>query len=185
MAINSDVLKERLKETFGTESQETVGKKLNMTQGNISKLLSGSQQPTLETVFHVAQTYGVSVDWLLGLSNKKHIVNYSPGITYTSAVKTLLELKKNGTTMEYNEANNCVNIQIGDALLNGLMKKAITLMDTDREVFHSWVENKLSLFEDKPILLQYVWMNQPAYLFVSQAAPMSAWLEAYEKASHE
>ena len=48
MAINSEVLKERLRDTFGTDSQETVGNKLSMTQGNVSKLLSGTQQPTLE-----------------------------------------------------------------------------------------------------------------------------------------
>ena len=73
MALAIDVIKARLKEAFGQDSQETVGKKLNMTQGNVSKLLSGSQQPTLETIYHVSEIYGVSVDWLLGLSDKKDI----------------------------------------------------------------------------------------------------------------
>ncbi len=41
MALAIDVIKARLRETFGQDSQETVGKKLNMTQGNVSKLLSG------------------------------------------------------------------------------------------------------------------------------------------------
>ena len=69
MALNMDILRKRLREAFGSDSQETVGKKLNMTQGNVSKLLSGSQQPTLETIFHISEAYEVSADWLLGLSD--------------------------------------------------------------------------------------------------------------------
>ena len=67
MIVDSEVLKTRLREAFGSDSQETVGKKLNMSQGNISKLLSGSQQPTMDTIYSIAKIYGVSVDWLLGL----------------------------------------------------------------------------------------------------------------------
>ena len=94
MIVDSEVLKTRLREAFGSDSQETVGKKLNMSQGNISKLLSGSQQPTMDTIYSIAKIYGVSVDWLLGLSNKKSITHYSTETTYASAIKTLLDLKK-------------------------------------------------------------------------------------------
>ncbi len=38
MALAIDTIKGRLKEAFGLDSQETVGKKLNITQGNVSRL---------------------------------------------------------------------------------------------------------------------------------------------------
>lgn len=47
MPLSSEIIKERLRMTFGSESQEVVAGKLNMSQGNVSKLLSGSQMPAL------------------------------------------------------------------------------------------------------------------------------------------
>ena len=73
MAFNIEITKERLSELFKSESQEAVGKKLNMTQGNVSKLLTGKQQPTVETIFQIAKEYKVSTDWLLGLTEEKKI----------------------------------------------------------------------------------------------------------------
>ena len=64
MALPMYVIKERLRETFGTDSQTEVGRKLDMTQGNVSKLLAG-QQPAIDTIYRIAEVYGVSVDWLL------------------------------------------------------------------------------------------------------------------------
>ncbi|MDE5931663.1 MAG: helix-turn-helix domain-containing protein [Lachnospiraceae bacterium] len=57
MAFNIEIMKERLGELFKNESQEAVGKKLNMTQGNVSKLLTGKQQPTVETIFQIAKLH--------------------------------------------------------------------------------------------------------------------------------
>lgn len=47
MPLSSDIIRERLRMTFGSELQEVVAGKLNMSQGNVSKLLSGSQMPAL------------------------------------------------------------------------------------------------------------------------------------------
>lgn len=82
IALNMDVLRERLRETFGGELQDTVAKNLNMAQGNVSKLLSGSQQPTLETIFHIAEVYNVSTDWLLGISERKRSVKTPGAVSY-------------------------------------------------------------------------------------------------------
>lgn len=71
MALRMDILRDRLRETFGEDRQDTVAENLNMSQGNVSKILSGSQQPTLETIFHIAEAYNVSTDWLLGISKQK------------------------------------------------------------------------------------------------------------------
>ena len=59
MTFDMEVIKERLREVFKNDSQKDVGKKLNMTQGNVSKLLTGKQQPTIGTIFLIAKKYDV------------------------------------------------------------------------------------------------------------------------------
>ncbi len=184
MIVDSEVLKTRLREAFGSDSQETIGKKLNMTQGNVSKILSGSQQPTLETIYQVADTYGVSVDWLLGLSNKKRITHYSSEATYASAVETLLDLKNHGAKLDcLNNINGSyVTLQTHDELLYALMKKALGLKKMDSELFQSWVENKLSLFENKRILWDEVWKDQNIYPVINESITEAEWLIVYKEA---
>ena len=185
MAINSEALKERLRDTFGTDSQETVGNKLSMTQGNVSKLLSGTQQPTLETVYHIAKTYGVSVDWLLGLTDEKRITHYSTKTTYASAVKTLMDLKSQGAKIEQIKEDHNIIIQADDILLFGLMKKALALEGADYELFHNWVDTKLSLFEDKRLLWKESWEERNIYLFTNEALPEINWIQFYERAENK
>ena len=92
MALNMDSIKERLREAFGSDSQETIGKNLNMTQGNVSKLLSGAQQPTVDTLLRIANVYDVSIDWLMGLSDRKKVIKPETGTTYGLAVETIQDL---------------------------------------------------------------------------------------------
>lgn len=87
-----DSIKERLREAFGSDSQETIGKNLNMTQGNVSKLLSGAQQPTVDTLLRIANVYDVSIDWLMGLSDRKKVIKPETGTTYGLAVETIQDL---------------------------------------------------------------------------------------------
>lgn len=149
MALNMEILRNRLREAFGDDSQETVGKKLNMTQGNVSKLLSGSQQPTLETIFHIAEAYGVSVDWLLGISEKKRRVN---AMSYASAIETLIGLDRHGATKISNDQKGKISVQVEDPIIRALIKKSLALSKADTELYQNWIETRLSMFEDKPLL---------------------------------
>ncbi len=185
MIVDSEVLKTRLREAFGSDSQETVGKKLNMSQGNISKLLSGSQQPTMDTIYSIAKIYGVSVDWLLGLSNKKSITHYSTETTYASAIKTLLDLKNNGARLAYNEMTRKVAFESNDALLAALMKKALGLKGMDYESYKNWIANKLPLFEDKRLIWDEMWKLRNVYELVREAETETEWLKTYEVAAQE
>lgn len=74
MAYDKNLVAERLREVL-IDSQEVTAKKLGMTQGNVSKLLSGTQQPTIDTLYRISEEYGISADWILGLSNIKAIPN--------------------------------------------------------------------------------------------------------------
>ena len=156
-----------------------------MTQGNVSKLLSGIQQPTLETIYHIAQTYDVSVDWLLGLSDKKRITNNTTGTTYASAVTTLLDLKHQGAKLSYDELLHNVTFQTDDALLCFLMKKALALYGADTDLFHKWEAEKLSLFEERKILWAETWKEQNLFPIINLGTSEKHWLKAYDRALEE
>jgi len=185
MIVDSEVLKTRLREAFGSDSQETIGKNLNMSQGNISKILSGSQTPALETVFEIAKHYGVSVDWLLGLSNKKSVTHYSTETTYASVVETLIDLKNHGAKVECNAEKCTVLLQTDDELLSALMNKALTLKSVDYKLFQKWIDEDLSLFADKHLLYNEVWKVQDVYFFTNEAVTETDWLKVHEAALHE
>ena len=50
-------------------NQVGLGLKLNVSQKMISSYESGVHQPSIDTLIHMADFFGVSVDYLLGLSN--------------------------------------------------------------------------------------------------------------------
>lgn len=88
-------LPERLAETFEGETQEITSGRLNTTQSNISKWLNGQQTPTTATLYQIARTYNVSVDWLLGLSEVKEIDGVAfDKITYEQAFRFIDRLMK-------------------------------------------------------------------------------------------
>ena len=181
MALKLEVIKKRLKETFGSDSQEIVGKKLNMTQGNVSKLLSGGQQPTLETIYHVAEAYGVSVDWILGITNNKVIEKSNDIVTYRGATKAISDLVIY-RAIEMTEDVHEMVLTIKDPLIKNLVRKSITLRKTDKELNTNWEENKLSLFSDCPLVSPEAWKDDRLFVLLSEAVTESNWKEVYDKA---
>ena len=153
MALNTETLRSRLRIAFGSDPQDMVAKKLNMTQGTISKILSGNQQPTLETIYHIAEAYNVSVDWLLGLSEKRQVTKYNGETTYAIATETIGDLVKKGAKIDNEKKSPEAVIHIEDPLLRMLLRKSITLAETDRDMYENWAKEKLSLFADSNKLL--------------------------------
>lgn len=159
MAFDLDVLKKHLRETFGSDSQEKAGRKLNMTQGNVSKLLSGQQQPTIDTLYRIADEYGVSIDWLMGLSQRKRIVNEPDKYSYAEVSEMLVQLHNDSALSVDNKSPvDELYLHISDPIISALTKKAITLSITDNDSCQSWKESKLSLFNDKSILSGFLWI---------------------------
>lgn len=181
MALEVDIIKARLREVFGTDSQETVGKKLNMTQGNVSKLLSGTQQPTLETIYHVADIYEVSVDWILGISDNKKIYKRIDGTTYATAIQNLQGLIKRGA-LKIEEQSNSIIFRLTDPLIKMLIKKSLTLSETDKELFSSWEESKLAQFQDREIIWEGTWSMKGLDFLAGEAITESNWLEVLDRA---
>ena len=63
-----------------------------------------------------------------------------------------------------------------------LLRKYKALWDTDRDLHTDWVNDKLSLFEDKPLLFSGDWVLNNIDFLVSEAVTESNWLEVYDAA---
>ena len=72
--INENITLQRIKELKGGDSQEVFAQRIHSTQSNVSKMLKGTP-PSASTLRTLAEEYQVSVDWLLGLSDKKELGN--------------------------------------------------------------------------------------------------------------
>lgn len=179
MTLDMELLKGRLRETFGEDSQETIAKNLNMTQGNVSKILKGQQQPSLDTIYQASKIYGVSVDWLLGLSEKKTVSKNCQGITYASAFKALKGMVGSGVVV-LDEFNKKMSYEIKDPILKMLIEKGNVLSKVDREFYADWIETKLSMFEDKELLLDFAWQDKNVVFLSGDASKESDWLEVYD-----
>ncbi len=93
-----DIIKSRLSETFQGDTQEMTARKLNTTQGNISKWVNGQQVPTSDMLREISKAYKVSVDWLLGLSDQKEIDGVVlEKLTYEQAARIIDRLIELGT----------------------------------------------------------------------------------------
>lgn len=183
MALISEVVKERLRDAFGSDSQETVGRKLNMTQGNVSKILSGSQQPTIDTLVRVAEVYDVSIDWLTGLSDKRKITKIADCETYTSVTNAVHALVDAGAGLT--EEVDAVEIKIRDPLAKALIKKSLALSKTDWELFLNWKEARLSMFDDKELISRVIWEVDNISFLAGEASSEQNWLQVYDVARTE
>ncbi len=96
--INKDLIAKRLSEIFQGESQTVIAKKLNTSQSNVSKWITGDQLPTTDCIISISKLYKVSVDWLIGLSDKRDIndIDYEK-LTYEQAARVLDFLIKKGS----------------------------------------------------------------------------------------
>lgn len=131
MGLKKDIIKERLKETFGNDTQTVIGKKINVVQGTVSKVLSGDQEPTAEMLYNVAQVYEVSVDWLMGLSDVRQIPDPNPVMTYGDILKTFAKYGELGIVYPYPksfvgndgdvELAQIQGMQIGDEILQAIL----------------------------------------------------------------
>ena len=66
----------KLREEQGL-SQEGLGLRLNVSQSTVSAYEVGERTPDLETLIAIAQFFGVSLDYLVGLSDMKQQLRQS------------------------------------------------------------------------------------------------------------
>lgn len=73
MATWQEIIPERLQITFSGEPQRVTASNLKVEQTTISKWINGKNVPTIDLLIIISKIYHVSLDWLLGLSEKKEI----------------------------------------------------------------------------------------------------------------
>ncbi len=90
MSSKQNTITIRLRELFGSEKQNEIAEKLFTSQSNVSKWKRGKGFPGANTLQFIAERYGVSIDWLLGLSDEKEIHSVEPEqITYEHLIQIL------------------------------------------------------------------------------------------------
>ena len=165
-----ELIAKRLAETFNDEVQTLTASRLNTTQGNVSKWVSGQQIPTTEYLWLISSKYDVSVDWILGLSNKKTVDEIDcESLTYGQVIKILERLLKYHILLipniyelytnqddefaqdsEYDDEVSTKPVkldsdfmQCNDRLLSYLLRKRLTgleLYDQNEEAYEEWAE---------------------------------------------
>ena len=165
-----DILSSRLAEIFEGETQQSIADRLFTGQSNVSKWLSGESVPPTNTLFLIAKTYKVSVDWLLGISDEKEVDSVSiEKLTYEQVARMLDRLMKYGCIEipdlqtlrpiaedEYDEERppefDSDYIKINDRALSFMFRRRMKLMDVDEEYWEMWIDNEVKRFNGVRLL---------------------------------
>lgn len=92
--MNETTFSSRIKELRSSLSltQTEFAEKINTTQATLSSYENTDKTPSLDIVKKIAEVFKVSIDWLLGLSDKRDL-SHTPK-TYTDMINILISLKK-------------------------------------------------------------------------------------------
>lgn len=164
----------RLSELLKDEKQETTRTKLNVEQGTVSKWKTGKQLPNPETLVMIADMYGVSIDWLLGISDVKERNSLSiDQVSYEQVVRILDKLFKlsNIEVLDFYSVareknlsdiyradtdeslrNNTDYIKVNDRVLSYLLRRRKIINDFDEEMAEEWLKKSLAIFKQLIIL---------------------------------
>ena len=163
MKKNKSIVATRIDELRGIESQQTMADKIQSNQGYISKLINGSAEPSVSTLIALAKAYGVSTDWILGLTdNPTNSIQPDDDLSYSQAFVVLANLYEHGAfTVKaeeeqfemYGEINRfkLEDFHMIDPVLNELLAQITINRGTDISIFNQWVEKHALNFEDAVI----------------------------------
>ena len=189
--VDSAIICARVNEILGQDTQETAAQKLHMAQSTVSKIKSGKQTPTTETLVHIAKEYEVSVDWLLGLSEERKPIKKDEyfdcgnnDITYSTVTKVISLLYRHNIAEISKTKEGRFAIALRDPLLQFLITRCISVDKADPDMLKEWFVQKLSLFDSKPIFHYRPW-DEPELRYVSYDDDIqneSDWLRVYEHA---
>lgn len=184
MSLDMSVIKKRLKEAVNGDVQDMIAEKLHVSQSTVSKILSGSQQPTTEVLFNISETYGVSIDWLLGRSDIKQIETAAE-LSYAEAIQDILELSKKGAVefidFKNGKGSNVKALVVKDPLMLRLLTTGTNLQKADDISCESWIQDRLGLFRGKPVFWSETWDNEGIDYLMSEARNEGHLLEVYKE----
>ena len=73
MSINFEQMLSRIRTLPGIENVSGFARSIGMNQKTVDLYLKGERKPSLEFILCICSKFGVSSDWLLGLSESKSI----------------------------------------------------------------------------------------------------------------
>lgn len=148
----SDITIKRILELKGNDSQEVFANKIHMSQANMSKMLNG-MPPSASTLIAIATEYDVSVDWLLGLSDRKSIVNIpsAENMTYADALAVLDKLLEEKSIEDNGRNNHCI-MYINDKVLIYLMESRYKVSTLDEKLRRFWYKSIAERFADSKVI---------------------------------
>lgn len=159
-----DVTLERIKQLKGSDSQEVFAKKIKTSQSNVSKMLTGTP-PSAATLKALAEEYKVSVDWLLGLSDKKECAcevkshNLTvDNITYADVMAVLDALYRKGSIevgVDYNGYNgepDPTQIIFKDRVLKYFADNRYRFYGGSMDIYNIWIKQAIEYYSNQPII---------------------------------
>lgn len=154
--MSNGIIAHRVKEVMGELTQAEFASQVNSTQTTISKLLAGAM-PSSSLLESIARQFGVSVDWMLGLSDNKYISGASTEtLLYSDVIPVLARLLERGS-MTYrtetkkekivvSEDGNIVTneytlylLEIKDAILKDCISLASHTNRVDKDTYSYWL----------------------------------------------
>ena len=170
------IVKDRLSDVFKNDTQETVARKLNTSQGNVSKWVNGQQVPTTDMLYEISKAYDVSVDWILGRSESREIDGLViEKLTYEQTARVLDRLlaykniivpnlmnvdngkmipdeygddeSEDGSTPLIPPKYDSDYLKIEDRVLSYLLRKRFKISEIDDEMLKWWKDTSLPLFK--------------------------------------
>ena len=174
----NELVVKRIKEVMGDASQADFAKTIGSSQSVISKICSGTA-PSFNVIVSIAKKYGVSTDWLLGLSDKKSLAGYSTfddtkPTTYADVAGLLARLLKSKSIRYYrNEKTHSSygvipgldgnsyydELIIDDCFIGDLINSASTLSSTNPETVEAWLKKVVEDY-DIPLMEWKEWSER-------------------------
>ena len=148
---NIGITTQRIKELKGNLSQEQFASKLNMSQSNMSKILNG-MPPSASTLISLAKEYDVSVDWLLGLTDRKSRKAFPSreNITYADVLVVFDKLMESNSITEDIRKNRL--FKINDSVLDYLLSSRLNARSLDIKTREFWYNKTAENFADVKLL---------------------------------
>ena len=156
--MSNGIIAQRIKEIMGDLTQAEFATKVSSTQTTISKVLAGAM-PSSALLESIARQFGVSVDWMLGLSDNKYISGASTEtLLYSDVVPVLAGLLDRGSVtyrtetkkenIVVSEDGNVVTneytlylLEIRDAILKDCISLASHTNRVDKDTYSYWLKS--------------------------------------------
>lgn len=131
----------KLKELRGSRTQEEIANQLGMNRQTYRYYEAGERNADYDTLFKIADFYGVSIDYLLGHDVKD---NQSVAKTNITNIKPIeLIDTKNIQDVERNSKINIINNIINTMIIQNITVKTLSIKTNIPEnIIYSWVKGE-------------------------------------------